>query len=112
MYKVNKTERIAIALSYILESDVYIDVAVIIANSLLTTHTENRPSLIKSTHSLPLRLSFVTSSNVLRKGSWQTKLNAGLSEQRQEDLFQNERSFHKVNSKQHVLDKLTRPPPT
>ena len=30
----------------------------------------------------------VTSSNVLRKGSLQTKLNAGLSEQQQEDLFQ------------------------
>ena len=39
---------------------------------------------------------YVTSSNVLRKGSLQTKLNAGLSEQQQEDLFQNERSFHKV----------------
>ena len=39
---------------------------------------------------------FVTSSNVLRKGSLQTKLNAGLSEQQQEDLFQNERSFHEV----------------
>ena len=38
----------------------------------------------------------VTSSNVLRKGSLQTKLNAGLSEQQQEDLFQNERSFHEV----------------
>ena len=38
----------------------------------------------------------VTSSNVLRKGSLQTKLNAGLSKQQQEDLFQNERSFHKV----------------
>ena len=37
-----------------------------------------------------------TSSNVLRKGSLQTKLNAGLSEQQQEDLFQNERSFHEV----------------
>ena len=30
----------------------------------------------------------VTSSNVLRKGSLQTKLNAGFSEQEQEDLFQ------------------------
>ena len=30
----------------------------------------------------------VSSSNVLRKGSLQTKLNAGLSEQQQEDLFQ------------------------
>ena len=30
---------------------------------------------------------FVTSSNVLRKVSLQTKLNAGLSEQQQEDLF-------------------------
>ena len=39
---------------------------------------------------------FVTSSNVLRKGSLQTKLNAGLSEQQEEDLFQNERSFHEV----------------
>ena len=38
----------------------------------------------------------VTSSNVLRKGSLQTILNAGLSEQQQEDLFQNERSFHEV----------------
>ena len=38
----------------------------------------------------------VTSSNVLRKGSLQTKLNAGLSEQQEEDLFQNERSFHEV----------------
>ena len=46
-------------------------------------------------------------TNVLRTGSLQTKLNAGLSEQQQEDLFQNERSFHEVNSKQHVLDKLT-----
>ena len=44
--------------------------------------------------------------------SLQTKLNAGLSEQQEEDLFQNERSFHEVNSKQHVLNKLTRPPPT
>ena len=41
-------------------------------------------------------LHFVTSSNVLRKGSLQTKLNAGLSEQQQEDLLQNERSFHEV----------------
>ena len=41
-------------------------------------------------------LQCVTSSNVLRKGSLQTKLNAGLSEQQQEDLFQNERSFHEV----------------
>ena len=41
----------------------------------------------------------VTSSNILRKGSLQTKLNAGFSEQQQEDLFQNERSFHEVNSK-------------
>ena len=32
----------------------------------------------------------------LRMGSLQTKLNAGLSEQQQEDLFQNERSFHEV----------------
>ena len=39
---------------------------------------------------------YVTSSNVSRKGSLQTKLNAGLSEQQQEDLFQNERSFHEV----------------
>ena len=38
----------------------------------------------------------VTSSNVLRKGSLQTKLNTGLSEQQQEDLFQSERSFHEV----------------
>ena len=38
----------------------------------------------------------VTSSNVLRKGSLQTKLNGGSSEQQQEDLFQNERSFHEV----------------
>ena len=38
----------------------------------------------------------VTSLNVLRKGSLQTKLNAGLSEQQQEDLFQSERSFHEV----------------
>ena len=38
----------------------------------------------------------VTSSNVLRKVSLQTKLNAGLSEQQQEDLFQSERSFHEV----------------
>ena len=46
---------------------------------------------------LPLSfLTSVTSSNVLRKGSLQTKLNAGLSEQQQEDLFQNERSFHEV----------------
>ena len=30
------------------------------------------------------------------EGSLQTKLNAGLSEQQQEDLFQNERSFHEV----------------
>ena len=52
----------------------------------------------------------VTSSNVLRKGSLQTKLNSGLLEQ-QQDLFQNERSFHEVNSKQHVLNKLTRPLP-
>ena len=36
------------------------------------------------------------SSNVLRKGSLQTKLNAGLPEQQQEDLFQNEHSFHEV----------------
>ena len=43
-----------------------------------------------------LRHGGVTSSNVLRKGSLQTKLNAGLSEQQQEDLFQNERSFHEV----------------
>ena len=34
----------------------------------------------------------------LRTGSLQTKLNAGLSEQQQEDLFQNERSFHCENS--------------
>ena len=34
----------------------------------------------------------VKSSNVLRTGSLQTKLNAGLSEQQQED----ERSFHEV----------------
>ena len=55
----------------------------------------------------------VTSSNVLRKVSLQTKLNAGLSEQQQEDLFQNERTFHEItNSERHVLDKLTRPPPT
>ena len=47
----------------------------------------------------------------LRTGSLQTKLNGGLSEQQQQDLFQTERSFHEVNSKQHVLDKLTRPPP-
>ena len=53
----------------------------------------------------------VTSSNVLREGSLQIKLNSGLSEQQQEDLFQNECSFHEVNSKQHVLIKLTRPPP-
>ena len=32
----------------------------------------------------------------LRIGSLQTKLNALLSEQQQEDLFQNERSFHEV----------------
>ena len=38
----------------------------------------------------------VTGSNVLRTGSLQTKLNAGLSEQQQEDLFQSERSFHEV----------------
>ena len=31
-----------------------------------------------------------------KKVSLQTKLNAGLSEQEQEDLFQNERSFHEV----------------
>ena len=31
-----------------------------------------------------------------RYRSLQTKLNAGLSEQQQEDLFQNERSFHEV----------------
>ena len=48
----------------------------------------------------------VTSSNVLRTGCLQTKPNAGLSEQQQEDLFQNERSFHEVNSRQHVLDEL------
>ena len=54
----------------------------------------------------------VTSSNVLRKGSLQTKLNAGLSEQQQEGLFQSERSFHELNSEQHVLNKLTRPLPT
>ena len=41
-------------------------------------------------------LDSVTSSNVLRKVSLQTKLNAGLSEQQQEDLFQSERSFHEV----------------
>ena len=41
----------------------------------------------------------VTGSNILKKGSLQTKLNAGFSEQQQEDLFQNERSFHEVNSK-------------
>ena len=41
-------------------------------------------------------MQIVTSSNVLRKGSLQTKLNAGLSEQQQEDLFQNERTFHEV----------------
>ena len=29
-------------------------------------------------------------------GNLQTKLNTGLSEQQQEDLFQNERSFHEV----------------
>ena len=38
----------------------------------------------------------VTSSMFLRTGSLQTKLNAGFSEQQQEDLFQNERSFHEV----------------
>ena len=38
----------------------------------------------------------VTSSNVLTKVSLQTKLNAGLSEQQQEDLFLSERSFHEV----------------
>ena len=38
----------------------------------------------------------VTRSNVLRKVSLQTKLNAGFSEQQQEDLFQSERSFHEV----------------
>ena len=49
----------------------------------------------------------VTSSNVLRMRSLQTKLNAGLSEQQQEDLFENESSFHEVKI---LLDKLTRPP--
>ena len=43
-----------------------------------------------------LRGSSVTSSNVLRKVSLQTKLNSGLSEQQQEDLFQSDRSFHEV----------------
>ena len=38
----------------------------------------------------------VTRSNVLRKGSLQTKLNAGLLEQQQKDLFRSERSFHEV----------------
>ena len=45
---------------------------------------------------LLITIKIVTSSNVLRKGSLQTKLNAGLSEQQQEDLFQNERSFYEV----------------
>ena len=35
----------------------------------------------------------VTSSMFLRTGSLQTKLKAGLSEQQQQDLFQNERSL-------------------
>ena len=71
-----------------------------------------RPQRPPATSARFLGSACVTSSNVLRTGCLQTKLNAGLSEQQQEDLFQNERSFHEVNSRQHVLDELIRPPPT
>ena len=50
----------------------------------------------KQMNSSPGQAPNVTSSNVLRKGSLQTKLNAGLLEQQQEDLFQSECSFHEV----------------
>ena len=72
---------------------------------------QNRALVVKSAIQTSSRIRAMLRVR-MRKGSLQTKLNAGLSEQQQEDLFQSERSFHEVNSKQHVFDKLTRPPPT
>ena len=61
-------------------------------------HFKSHPGVHLKAVFTPLKIGLmdVTSSNVLRKVSLQTKLNAGLSEQQQEDLFQNERSFHEV----------------
>ena len=52
----------------------------------------------KNHHVMAKKNRTVTSSNVLRMGSLQTKLNAGFSEQQQEDLFQSKRSFHEVKT--------------
>ena len=50
----------------------------------------------KQLNSSPGQAPNVTRVIFQRTGTLQTKLNAGLLEQQQEDLFQNERSFHEV----------------
>ena len=52
------------------------------------SHEVTAAMLVSPNNEMAAMLVSVTSSNVLRKGSLQTKLNAGLSEQQQEDLFQ------------------------